>query len=333
MSAPVALHELLLHHTMPRTEARAALLDVADGVYNDAQVAAFCAVYHMRAMAQEELAGFREALLERSLPLPKELAHGMDMCGTGGDGKDSFNISTLAAFVVAGAGGRVVKHGNHGASSACGSSTVLETLGCRFTADVDVLQRALNESGICFLHAPLFHPSLRKVAPVRKQLGVRTFFNVLGPLVNPARPTHQLVGVSDLELGRSYRYQLQEAAVHFTVLHGTDGYDEASLTAPVHVATPQGEDLLEPSDLGLPTCWPEDLASGGSPEEAARIFMRVLEGRGSPAQHHVVIANAAFALRTWQGGELVDRVAQASEALYSGRALEAFKNFLTHYKD
>lgn len=327
MASNPLLQRLFAHEVLDRATAHRAMLDLSTGALNDAEVAAFCSVYLMRAVGQAELAGFRDALLELGAVLPEALRHGIDLCGTGGDGKDTFNISTLSAFVVAGAGGRVVKHGNHGSSSGCGSSTVLEFLGCTFTADPDVLQRSLEETGVCYLHAPLFHPALKRVAAVRRELGVRTFFNLLGPLVNAARPTHQLVGVSQLGLARTYRYLMQGSGITYTVLHGLDGYDEVSLTGAVHVADAQGERLLEPSDLGLPTYAQHELQGGATVEEAAYIFNAVLDNSATAAQRDVVVANAALALRTQQGGSLSAAVQQAQEALASGKARSAFRAF------
>lgn len=327
MASNPLLQRLFAHEVLDCPTAHRAMLDLSTGALNDAEVAAFCSVYLMRSVGEAELAGFRDALLELGAVLPESLRHGIDLCGTGGDGKDTFNISTLSAFVVAGAGGRVVKHGNHGSSSGCGSSTVLEFLGCSFTADPDRLQRTLAEAGVCYLHAPLFHPALKRVAAVRRDLGVRTFFNLLGPLVNAARPTHQLVGVSQLGLARTYRYLLQGGDVAYTVLHALDGYDEVSLTSAVHVADASGERLLDPADFGLPAYAQAQLQGGASVEEAARIFNAVLDGNATTAQRDVVVANAALALRTQQGGSIAEAVALAQEAIASGRARQAFETF------
>jgi anthranilate phosphoribosyltransferase len=285
-------------------------------------------VYMMRSITGEELQGFRDAMLELCVPVSFD-APVMDVCGTGGDGKNTFNISTLSSFVVAAAGQPVAKHGNYGVSSACGSSNLLEYFGYKFTNDVDELKRCLERSNICFMHAPLFHPAMKNVAPIRKELGVKTFFNMLGPMVNPAFPKRQLVGVFSLELARQYGYLYQDSDKDFVILHSLDGYDEVSLTSAFKYFYNEGECVAEPGDLGLPRLKYEDLSGGETVEDSAKIFMQVLEGKGTTAQNAAVIANAGMALFTGhQHQGLPAALDRAREALASGKALQSFKKML-----
>ncbi|MEM9987324.1 MAG: anthranilate phosphoribosyltransferase, partial [Bacteroidota bacterium] len=249
--------------------------------------------------------------------------------GTGGDGKDTFNISTLASFVAAGAGVKVVKHGNYGVSSVSGSSNVIEFLGGKFTNDYDTLRRQMDQAGLCFLHAPLFHPAMKNVGPIRRELGVKTFFNMLGPMVNPAFPNKQLVGVFSLELARLYGYLYQQTGKRFTILHSLDGYDEISLTGPAKYLDQAGDHVVTPDDLGFPMVKAEALRGGDTVEDAAHIFTDVLEGRGTSAQNAAVLANAAMAIKTYRADyPLGDAVAAAKESLVSGRAKASFEAFL-----
>ncbi len=323
------LNQLFEYKTLSRQEAKNILTNLAQGAYNSSQMAAFITVYMMRSITVEELAGFREAMLALCVPL--ELAHyqTIDVCGTGGDGKDTFNISTLAAFVVAGAGQKVCKHGNTGVSSVSGSSNIMDFYGYQFTNDSKKIEQSLDKAGICFLHAPLFHPAMKNVAPIRKELGIKTFFNMLGPMVNPAQPQNQLTGVFSLELLRLYGYLYQQTNKNFMVLHSLDGYDEISLTGDVRVFSNKGEQTYSPTDLGFETIAPETLHSGNSVADAAKIFMNVLENRATKAQKNVVLANAAFAL--WCANPqktLPDCIATAAESLESGKALTSFKKLL-----
>jgi anthranilate phosphoribosyltransferase len=322
------LHDLINHQTLSKAEARDLLMALAGGQFNAAQASAFLTVFMMRNITIGELEGFRDAMLELCLPMHFDEPV-MDVCGTGGDGKDTFNISTLASFVVAAAGQPVAKHGNYGVSSPCGSSNVLEFFGCRFKADAERLKQSLAETNICFMHAPHFHPAMKNVAPIRKELAVKTFFNMLGPMVNPARPDRQLVGVFSLELARQYGYLYQQTGKSFVILHATDGYDEISLTGAVKLFSNLGEELWEPARAGFALHPPEAIRGGGSVAESAEIFLRVLEGRGAPAQNEVVIANAALAL--WAADQTQNRDAlkhRAREALESGKALACFKKFV-----
>ena len=283
----------------------------------------------MRSITIEELQGFRDALLQMALQPGISTHNVMDIVGTGGDGKNTFNISTLSCFIVAGTGNKIAKHGNYGATSISGSSNVMEQLGYCFTTDSSVLNRQLDEAGICFLHAPLFHPALKAVAGVRKSLGVRTFFNMLGPMANPAQPQYQLVGVYNLEMARLYNYLLQQSKATFSILHSLDGYDEISLTGDTKVIGNGGEQLFTPEQLGKRRVLPADLYGGSSPEDAAAIFLKILKREGTWAQNAVVIANAAMALHAMnQYGDYESCYQMAVESLESGKAYAALKKLL-----
>lgn len=322
------LNELIDHRSLSRETAHRVLVDLATGKYNPSQTAAFMTVYMMRSITVDELEGFRDAMLELCLRMDFDRPV-IDVCGTGGDSKNTFNISTLSGFVIAAAGQPVAKHGNYGVSSACGSSNLLEYFGYKFTNDADALKRSLDRSNLCFMHAPLFHPAMKNVAPIRRELGVKTFFNMLGPMVNPAFPDRQLVGVFSLELARKFGYLYQQSGKQYVILHSLDGYDEVSLTGPYKYFFNGGEQIADPADLGLATLAPSDLHGGDTIEESARIFLNVLEGKGTKAQNDAVIANAAMALYCAdQEKGLEDAVNRAREALVSGKALEQFKRFL-----
>jgi len=284
----------------------------------------------MRSITIDELQGFRDALLELCVRIDLNGYEVIDIVGTGGDGKNTFNISTLACFIVAGTGQKVAKHGNYGASSISGASNVMEQLGFKFKNDKDRLKKEVDEANICFLHAPMFHPALKTVAPIRKNLGIRTFFNMLGPMVNPAFPKFQLVGVYNLEMARIYNYLLQQTLGTFTIIHGVDGYDEISLTSDTKVITNQGERVMTPEQLGKRMVMASDIHGGNSTEEAAKIFVRILKGDGSWAQNAVVLANAAMALHcTGSYRSYDDAYAAAVESLESGKAYDALTKLIS----
>ncbi len=286
-------------------------------------------VFLMRSITLDELTGFRDALLERRRPVDMGDVKAIDIVGTGGDGKNTFNISTATCFVVAGSGRKVVKHGNYGASSVSGASNVLEQHGVKFTADIERLHKSLDESGVCYLHAPFFSPALKSVAPVRKALAVRNFFNMLGPLVNPTLPKHQLLGVYNLKLMRLYNYIAQKEGIECTVVHSLDGYDEISLTSPFKIASAVGERVYLPEELGFRKAAQEELYGGDTVEDAAVIFDALLAGRATDAQRDCVVANAAFAIRTLEPEvSLSDALVQASESISSGRAAACFEKFV-----
>ncbi len=322
------LNELIEHRSLSQQASRQVLIDLASGKYNASQVSAFMTVYMMRAITIQELQGFRDAMLELCVPVRFD-APLIDVCGTGGDGKNTFNISTLSAFVVAASGQPVAKHGNYGVSSVSGSSNVLEYFGYKFTQSREELQRCLERANIFFMHAPLFHPAMKNVAPIRKELGVKTFFNMLGPMVNPAFPPRQLVGVFSLELARQYGYLYQQTDRSFGIVHDIQGYDEISLTGPFKLFTNDGEKVLEAEDLGLQEVTAAEIKGGATVEESAKIFLNILEGRGTPAQNSVVAANAGMALHCSNRTEpLIDSVGRARESLESGKALRAFNLLL-----
>ncbi len=324
------LNRLYEHNKLSKEEAKDMLTRIANGDFNDSQVASFMTVFMMRSISVEELEGFRDAMLGLCKAVDLSAYEPVDVCGTGGDGKDTFNISTISSFVVAGAGVKVVKHGNYAVSSACGSSNVIEHFGHEFTNDKTVLERKIEEAGICYLHAPLFHPAMKNVAPVRRELGVKTFFNMLGPMVNPAFPTSQLVGVFSLELERLYGYLYQNSNKNFVILHALDGYDEVSLTGPVKLVTDRGEKLIEPEDLGFKKVInPGELSGGNSVEDAAEILTNVLDNNATETQKNVVIANAGLAIYAARPEtSLEDALAMAKESIESGKAKESFSKML-----
>ncbi|MFD1255884.1 anthranilate phosphoribosyltransferase [Mucilaginibacter terrae] len=323
------LNHLFEHKTFSREQSKDILTNIAQGKYNTSQMAAFMTAYCMRTITVNELEGFRDGMLELCLPIKLEADELIDLCGTGGDGKDTFNISTLASFVVAGAGYKVAKHGNYGVSSGCGSSNVMEYLGYQFTSDESKLNSTLDKAGICFLHAPLFHPAMKNVAPVRRELGVKTFFNMLGPLVNPAKPNNQMVGVYNLELARLYAYLYQKSAVNYTILNALDGYDEVSLTGDFKTFSAEGEKINSITDLGFDKLNAAEITGGHTVADSAGIFMQVLNGQGTTAQNNVVLCNAALAIRTMEPAKtFADSFYEAEQSLLAHKALNSFKLLL-----
>lgn len=323
------LYRLFEHQYMGRSEAQKVLAGIAAGKYNSEQVSALITVFLMRSISVEELAGFRDALLEMRRPADLSAYEPIDIVGTGGDGKNTFNISTAASFVVAGAGYNVVKHGNYGATSVSGASNVIERHGVRFTDDPDRLRASLDACRIAYLHAPLFNPAMKAVALIRRNLAVRTFFNLLGPLVNPALPKYQLLGVYNLSLFRLYNYAYQSGGTRFGVVYSMDGYDEISLTSEFKVATPEKEQVFTPEQIGLGRCRPEELSGGDTPEEAARIFDSVLNNTATAARRDCVVANAAFAIRViCPEKEVAECLDEARESLLGGKAAAAFRKFV-----
>ncbi len=320
------LNRLINHEQLDRQEARNILVSISEGAYNPSQISAFLTVYMMRSISLDELEGFRDALLELCIPFDVSDLNTIDLCGTGGDGKNTFNISTLASFVTAGAGILVTKHGNYGVSSISGSSNVMEQLGVRFSNESGYLRRCLEESGICVLHAPLFHPAMKNVAPIRRELGVKTFFNMLGPMVNPARPKNQLVGVFSLELARTYAYLYQKSEKNYAVLHSMDGYDEISLTSPTKVISNREDMVLKPSNLNVPKVLQEEIHGGDSIEASAKIFTDILKGLGTEAQNNVVCANAGMAISVAKGCTPLEGFELAKRSLKDGSALGALQN-------
>ena len=319
------LNRLINHEILEKEDAKRILVNIAKGDYNNSQIAAFITVYMMRSITIEELEGFRDALLELCLAVDLGDYNPIDLCGTGGDGKDTFNISTLASFVTAGAGVKVTKHGNYGVSSKCGSSNVMEYLGIKFSNDADFLKKSIDEAGICVLHAPLFHPAMKNVAPIRRELAVKTFFNMLGPMVNPAFPKNQMVGVFNLELARMYGYLYQNTDKNFTVLHALDGYDEISLTGATKTISNGSEGMLEPMDFGVSAIKANQIAGGDDVAGSAQLFLDILHGKGTEAQNNVVCANAGVAIATVNGCSPKEGFEKAKDSLLSGKGLTALK--------
>ncbi|MDQ3392582.1 MAG: anthranilate phosphoribosyltransferase [Bacteroidota bacterium] len=328
------LNNLFEYKSLEKGHAKEILMNLTQGKYNQSQMAAFLTVFLMRSITVEELEGFRDAMLELCIPLHIDDYEAIDLCGTGGDGKDTFNISTLSSFIVAGAGQRVAKHGNNGVSSVCGSSNVLAYFGYQFTNIESELIRKLEEAGICFLHAPLFHPAMKNVAPIRMELGVKTFFNMLGPMVNPSFPKKQLVGVFSLELARLYAYLYQKSNKDFMILHSLDGYDEVSLTGPFKLISNDSEAILQPEHFGVKPLDPKSLHGGTTVEESAKIFLNILEGKGTPSQRSVVLANASMAIKCGNRSlSFEDAQAMAAESLDKGKALKSLKALLSTEKN
>ncbi|MBT8324601.1 MAG: anthranilate phosphoribosyltransferase [Winogradskyella sp.] len=322
------LNRLINQESISTDEAKTVLVNISNGIYNQSQIASFLTVYMMRSITIEELRGFRDALLELCINVDLSDYNTIDLCGTGGDGKDTFNISTLSSFVTAGAGVHVTKHGNYGVSSACGSSNVMEHLGIKFSNDIDFLRRCLDAARICVLHAPLFHPAMKNVAPIRRELGVKTFFNMLGPMVNPAFPKNQMVGVFNLELLRLYGYLYQETAKNYAVVHALDGYDEISLTGPTKVITNTSEVLFSPEDLNVPNIQPQDIFGGNTVEDAANLFLSIIDGKGTESQNNVVCANAGLAIATTEQISHKEGFERAQESLLSGKAKESLTKLI-----
>jgi anthranilate phosphoribosyltransferase len=323
------LNYLFDNHTLSKIEAKEILKSVASGKYNNSQVSSFLTVFRMRSITVDELEGFRDAMLDLCIRLEFDAYDPIDLCGTGGDNKDTFNISTLTSFIVAGNGIKVAKHGNYGVSSICGSSNVMEFLGVKFTNDKEILKKNIENAGICFLHAPMFHPAMKHVGPIRKELGVKTFFNMLGPMVNPAFPKRQVVGVFSLDLARLYSYLYQKSNKNYVILHSLDGYDEISLTAPFKMISKIKEQIMEPIELGFSTLNPETIAGGKTIEDAAKIFINILNGEGSKEQNNAVIANAGIAINCARPElNLEESLALAKESLESKKALNSFKKLI-----
>jgi anthranilate phosphoribosyltransferase len=323
------LNQLFQNQSLSRETSRQVLLRIANGEFNTSQMAAFLTVLQLRNVTLDELLGFRDAMLELCIPIDLSDFNTIDLCGTGGDGKDTFNISTLASFVVAGTGAKVAKHGNYGVSSTCGSSNVLEYFGYEFTNDQGKLKRELDEAGICFLHAPMFNPAMKNIAPVRRELGVKTFFNMLGPMVNPASPKNQLVGVFNLELVRIYTYIYQNLDKNFTIVHSLDGYDEISLTGDFRIQSNHLDSIQRPADIGFEKLNASSIKGGETVQDSAKIFLEIIGGNGSQAQNNVVVANAGYAIQCLHPEkELSECFEIARQSLLGGFALTSFKKLM-----
>lgn len=325
------LNDLYQQKKLSRVQAKEILINIAADSYNEAHLASFMTVFMMRPITVEELSGFRDALKELAIKVDLSEFNTIDIVGTGGDGKDTFNISTLTSFIVAGTGQKVAKHGNYSVSSQSGSSDMLESFGYEFTNDESVLKKQLETANICFLHAPKFHPAMKAVGPTRKALKLKTFFNMLGPLVNPSSPQNQLLGTFNLEVARLYNYILQEEGSNYGIVHALDGYDEISLTGPFKLFTKQGERLVSPEDLGFKNLAQSEIFGGSSVADAAKIFKSILDGNGTKAQNNVVLTNAAFALQIVdENKSFHDTFAEAKESLFGMKAKECLNKIITN---
>lgn len=320
---------LFEHKTLGRETAKEVLVNIGKGIYNEHEITAFMTVFLMRSITLQELQGFQDALLELCLPMNFDGLETIDIVGTGGDGKNTFNISTLSCFIVAGAGHKVTKHGNYGASTVSGSSNVIESVGYQFKNNNDALRRELDEANICFMHAPLFHPALKNVGPIRRNLGMRTFFNMLGPLVNPAFPSYSIIGVYSLEMARLYNYLMQQQSERYSIIHALDGYDEISLTGDSKIITQEGEKIYSAIEMGRMEVSAESITGGVTVEDAAQIFKNIISGNGTPQQEAVVLANAAVALFTTNAYANYEEAFEAAkESLQSGKAYECLNKLI-----
>lgn len=319
------LNHLFEHKTLTRLEAEKVLTNIAKGNYSESEIAAFLTVYLMRSITVEELTGFRDALLNLCIRIDLSDFEPMDVCGTGGDGKDTFNISTLTTFVLAGAGIKIAKHGNYGVSSTCGSSNILEYFGYKFSTDSEKLKNEIDKSGVCFLHAPLFNPAMKNVAPVRKALKIKTFFNMLGPMVNPSFPSKQLIGVYSLELARLYNYLYQQSSMKYMIIFSLDGYDEVSLTSDFKYILNGVEQIVSPESLNYKRSSQSELSGGKSVPEAASVFIKILKGEGTRTQNDVITANSQMALKCYYPSKSFEECREiASVSISSGMAYKSF---------
>ena len=316
------LQYLFDHQTLSKAQAKSILLEISKNIFNEIEVTSFVTVFLMRSITLAELEGFTEALQQLAPKIDLGTDDLVDIVGTGGDGKNTFNISTLASLVVAGTGQKVAKHGNYAASTISGASNVLETLGYRFKETEAELKSDLEKGNFCYLHAPIFHTSLKSIAPMRKNLGLKTFFNMLGPLINPAQPKYTMIGVANLEIARIYQYLLQKKNADFLLVNALDGYDEISLTNDTKMIDKYGEKIYSAEELQFRNIEAESIFGGNSIEEAAEIFKSILEGKGTYEQNAVVLANAAMALKnTEKYGNYENCLMMAKESLMKGKAL------------
>ena len=324
------LNKLYNHERLSKSEAKKILIDIASEKYNEAHLASFMTVFMMRPITVDELSGFRDALKELSIKVDLTDYNTIDIVGTGGDGKDTFNISTLTSFIVAGTGQKVAKHGNYSVSSQSGSSDMLESFGYKFTNDGSILREHLEKANICFLHAPKFHPAMKAVSPTRKALALKTFFNMLGPLVNPSSPKNHMLGTFNLEIARLYNYILQEEDINFGIIHGLDGYDEISLTSGFKFFSKKGEQIINPEDLGQKRIQQTEIFGGNSVTDAAKIFKTIIEGKGTEAQNNVVLTNAAFALTIVDESKPFETAfAEAKDSLFGMRAKQTLEKLVS----
>ena len=326
------LNRLTQYETLTEKESRGIIIDISEGKLNTSEISSFLTIFMIRNITIEELNGFRKALIELSLKIDLNEFDPIDLCGTGGDEKDTFNISTLASFVTAGSGVKVAKHGNYGVSSSCGSSNVLEYLDLKFNNDSDKIRKAVDKANICFLHAPLFHPAMKNVAPVRRELGLKTFFNMLGPMVNPSMPKKQVVGVYNLELARIYNYLYQTTDINYNIIHSIDGYDEISLTKGTKVYSRKSEFILDSEDFNLKDIDSKNIRGGKDIESSSKIFMNVLNGEASNDQENVVCANASLAIAISKDISIIEAFDKAKESIKTKNALKCFNDLINIMK-
>ena len=326
------LNRLTQYETLTEKESRNIIIDISEGKLNTSEISSFLTIFMIRNITIEELNGFRKALIELSLKIDLNEFDPIDLCGTGGDEKDTFNISTLASFVTAGSGVKVAKHGNYGVSSSCGSSNVLEYLDLKFNNDSDKIRKAVDKANICFLHAPLFHPAMKNVAPVRKELGLKTFFNMLGPMVNPSMPKKQVVGVYNLELARIYNYLYQTTDINYNIIHSIDGYDEISLTKGTKVYSRESEFILDSKDFSLKDIDSKNIRGGKDIESSSKICMDVLNGEASNDQENVVCANASLAIAISKDISIIEAFEKAKESIKTKNALNCFNELINIMK-
>lgn len=322
------LKRLINHENISTEEAKQVIVNISNDMYNPSQIACFLSVYMMRSITIEELTGFRNALLELCVGIDLKDFNAIDIVGTGGDGKNTFNISTLSSFITAGAGVNVSKHGNYGVSSTSGSSNVMESLGVKFSNDTSFLRRCLDKAGICILHAPLFHPAMKNVAPIRRELGVKTFFNMLGPLVNPSFPKNHVLGVFNLEVLRLYSFLHQNSGHNYNIVYALDGYDEISLTGKTKIVSNHSEHIFSPQDLGINRVSQESIFGGNTVNDATKIFVDIISGNGTEAQNNVVCANAGLAIATSKQITHQEGFEMAKESLFSGKAKESLDKLI-----
>ena len=322
------LEYLFNYNKLKYDQAKEILIDITSNKYSHSEIASFMTIYKMRNPSIEEMEGFRDALLEQCIKIDLDDFNTIDLCGTGGDGKDTFNISTISSFVVAGSGFKVTKHGNYGVSSNCGSSNVLEYLGVKFSNDENHLKKCLDQSNICYLHAPIFHPSMKNVAPIRKDLGFKTFFNLLGPLVNPSSPKNQITGVYNLEIARLYGYIFKNTNKNFSIVYSLDGYDEISLTGSFKLINNFSEFISDCNYFKLQKTTAKDILGGKSIEDSANIFKNILSGKGTNNQVNVVLANSSLAIQTITNKDIDECIEIAKESIESGKAYSSLKKLI-----
>lgn len=322
------LEYLFNYNKLNYDQAKEILIDITSNKYSHSEIASFMTIYKMRNPSIEEMEGFRDALLEQCIKIDFDDFNTIDLCGTGGDGKDTFNISTISSFIVAGSGFKVTKHGNYGVSSNCGSSNVLEYLGVKFSNDETHLKKCLDQSNICYLHAPIFHPSMKNVAPIRKDLGFKTFFNLLGPLVNPSSPKNQITGVYNLEIARLYGYIFKNTNKNFSIVYSLDGYDEISLTGSFKLINNFSEIISDCNYFKLQKTTAKDILGGKSIEDSANIFKNILSGKGTNNQVNVVLANSSLAIQTITNKDIDECIEIAKESIESGKAYSSLKKLI-----